>query len=319
MTPALKKISITSGDPDGVGLEVSIKALNKIGFKKSMVFFLNRSHRSDKELKKLDKNFSRVTVASIQEGLDFLSSRKAPKNILFDVRRDDGAPAWVQDSAEFCTKKLLDGIVTAPMSKTLIRDSGFRDLGHTEILQRVANVKSVHMGFVGDKFNVVLATGHVSINQVSQHLTSENLQSAIVQAHQLSKMLKLSNRPIGMLGLNPHAGERGLIGIEENSVINGAMDWARKQNIKLAGPLVPDAAFFPENWTRFSCYLACYHDQGLIPFKMIHGQDSGCHISLGLPFVRTSVDHGTAKDIFGKNKANPKSMIFALSFCLKLV
>jgi 4-hydroxythreonine-4-phosphate dehydrogenase len=320
MNPGLKKISITTGDVDGIGLEVAIKALLKTGPRKSFVFFLNRSaSASARDLKKLEKKFKRTVVSSIQEGLDFLGHKALPKNILIDVARSDSPPYWVQDTAEFCKRKLLEGLVTGPMSKTLIRESGLGDLGHTEILARVAGIKDVHMGFMGDKFNVVLTTGHVAHRLVSENLTLENVKSAIFQAHEFSILLKASKKPIGFVGLNPHAGERGLIGNEENSVITAAIDWARTQNIKLEGPLVPDAAFFPENWRKYSCYLACYHDQGLIPFKMVHGQDSGCHISLGLPFIRTSVDHGTAKDIFGKNKANPKSMTYALNFCMQLV
>ncbi len=319
MNPDLKKISITTGDVDGIGLEVAIKALLKTGPKKSIVFFLNRSVSAPpRQLKRLEKKFKRVVVGSIQEGLNFLKSSSV-KNLLIDIARTDAPPFWVQETAVLCTKKLLHGLVTGPMSKTLIRDSGLGDLGHTEILARVAGVRDVYMGFMGDKFNVVLATGHVAHRLVSDRLTLENLKAAILQAHQFSTLLNASKKPIGFVGLNPHAGERGLIGNEENSVISTAIDWAQKQNIKLDGPLVPDAAFFPENWRKYSCYLACYHDQGLIPFKMVHGQDSGCHISLGLPFIRTSVDHGTAKDIFGKNKANPKSMTYALNFCMQLV
>jgi 4-hydroxythreonine-4-phosphate dehydrogenase len=316
---SLKKISITTGDVDGIGLEVAVKALLKIGPQKNTVFFLCRSDAPSKNIKKLDKKFERIQVENLEEGLRALKNVKLSRKILIDVAGKDQPPFWVQKSAELCNKKLLDGITTGPMSKTLIQSCGFKAMGHTEILAQAAGVTNIHMGFFGDKFNVVLATGHIPHKSVSENLTVENLKTTILQALEFTKLLGLSKRPIGLLGLNPHAGERGLIGNEENSVINNAIDWAKTQNIKLEGPLVPDAAFFQENWRKYSCYLACYHDQGLIPFKMVHGQDSGCHISLGLPFVRTSVDHGTAKDIFGKNKANPSSMTFALKFCLKLV
>jgi 4-hydroxythreonine-4-phosphate dehydrogenase len=322
MTPlAHKKISITTGDTDGIGLEVSIKALLKVGPQKNYYFFLQRSESADpKILKKLDKKFKRVVFSSTAEALSYLGvESRLPKNLLLDISNSTPPPLWVQESAELCKKKFLDAIVTAPMSKTLIQSCGLTDLGHTEILARVAGVKNVHMGFMGDKFNVVLATGHVPLKQASDHLTPENLKAVINQAMSFAVALKLHRKPIAILGLNPHAGERGLIGNEENSVISFAIKWAQSQNIKVEGPLVPDAAFFPENWRKYSCYVACYHDQGLIPFKMIHGQDSGCHVSLGLPFVRTSVDHGTAKDIYGKNRANPNSMISAVRFCIQLV
>uniref|UniRef100_UPI0039E623D4 4-hydroxythreonine-4-phosphate dehydrogenase PdxA n=1 Tax=Bdellovibrio sp. TaxID=28201 RepID=UPI0039E623D4 len=197
---------------------------------------------------------------------------------------------------------------------------GFKDLGHTDILKRLSKTQYVNMGFVGNKFNVVLATAHEPLSQIAKTLNLQVLQEALLNANELRKKLPATqkSKPIGILGLNPHAGERGLIGHEETDLFPKILAFAHKRKIPVEGPLVPDAAFFPNNWKRFSLYLALYHDQGLIPFKMIHGQDSGVHISLGIPFVRTSVDHGTAKDIFGKNKANPQSMIDALRWAIKL-
>ena len=113
------------------------------------------------------------------------------------------------------------------------------------------------------------------------------------------------------MGLNPHAGEKGIIG-------NCEADLFRKLPSAFSGPLVPDAAFLKKNWKTYSLYLCLYHDQGLIPFKLVHGQDSGVHITLGLPFLRTSVDHGTAEDIFNKNVANHASMLEAIQLNLQL-
>jgi len=144
--------------------------------------------------------------------------------------------------------------------------------------------------------------------------------SALESANKLRLQLPVAQqkKPIAVLGLNPHAGEDSLIGTEERDIISRALTEALKAKIPVAGPLVPDAAFFEENWKKYSVYLAMYHDQGLIPFKTVHGQKSGVHISLGLPFVRTSVDHGTAKDIFGKYKAIANSMLDAVQACIKL-
>ena len=320
MNQSLKNISITTGDTDGIGLEVSIKALRKVGPTKGFCFFLNRhADANPRELKKLDAQFQRVIVTNVLDGLDFIShQKKVSPQILIDVASSNPPPLWVEDSAFLCTQGSFSGIVTAPMSKGLIIKSGLRDLGHTDILTRVGKTRNVRMGFIGDQFNVVLATGHLPLKKVSSALTFEVLKSTVIQASQLASLLKLNHKPLGLLGLNPHAGENGLIGGEENLIINKTVQWALKKGLKIEGPLVPDAAFFRQNWKKYSCYIACYHDQGLIPFKMIHGQDSGCHLSLGLPFVRTSVDHGTAKDIFGMNKANPLSMTLALEFCIKL-
>jgi 4-hydroxythreonine-4-phosphate dehydrogenase len=129
---------------------------------------------------------------------------------------------------------------------------------------------------------------------------------------------KPASRPLALLGLNPHAGEEGIIGDTEKKIHHSVIESARERGVKIEGPLVPDAAFFEKNWSEYSVYIANYHDQGLIPFKMIHGQESGIHLTMGLPFVRTSVDHGTAKDIFGKNKADASSMTLAIEWAIRL-
>ncbi|MEN0058579.1 MAG: 4-hydroxythreonine-4-phosphate dehydrogenase PdxA, partial [Bdellovibrio sp.] len=209
---------------------------------------------------------------------------------------------------------------TGPLSKTLIYESGLRDMGHTDILKRVSKTQNVHMGFLGREFNVLLATAHIPLNKIAQSLTTENLSLALINANHLRKILptSLARKPIGLLGLNPHAGEAGLIGDEEGQLFPSLLSFARQHKIPVSGPLVPDAAFLKSNWKKYSVFLALYHDQGLIPFKLVHGQQSGVHISVGLPFIRTSVDHGTAKDIFEKNKALPHSMRDALTWAVKL-
>ena len=143
---------------------------------------------------------------------------------------------------------------------------------------------------------------------------------AVRAADELRKVLdkKQMSRPIAILGLNPHAGEQGLIGSVENRIHAKVLETAAEEKLNVDGPLVPDAAFFPKNWSKYSVFVANYHDQGLIPFKMTHGQESGVQVTMGLPFVRTSVDHGTAKDIFGKNKADPRSMLQALEWAIRL-
>jgi 4-hydroxythreonine-4-phosphate dehydrogenase len=309
------KIAITTGDMNGIGFEVAAKALAKLGAQKNVQFFLWRSEESEKKyLKILDQKFERITVESLEEGL------KIEGPYLVDICSDLSPAHWVEISAKACVKGKLHAIATGPLSKTSIQDSGFKDLGHTDILKRISKTKTVNMGFVGDKFNVVLTTGHIPISDVPKKLSFKTIAEALVNANTLRKSLPglQKNKPIGVLGLNPHAGEKGLIGTEELSFFKNLQAFAQENGIPIEGPLVPDAAFFPQNWKKYSVYLALYHDQGLIPFKMIHGQDSGVHISLGIPFVRTSVDHGTAFDIFGKNKANPASMKEAIEWAIKL-
>ena len=163
---------------------------------------------------------------------------------------------------------------------------------------------------------MLLATGHQPLQTAVAEFNREALLEALKAAAQMRGLLKTSRRrkPLALVGLNPHAGEDGLIGREEV--------WFREvmkaSRLPVEGPLVPDAAFLPQNWDKYSVYVCPYHDQGLIPFKMIHGFQSGVHLTLGLPFVRTSVDHGTAKDLFGKGKANPGSMLEALRAAIHL-
>lgn len=309
------KVVLTTGDVDGIGLEVTAKALNEIGPRKDAQLILWRSEKADpKYLRLIDKRWKRVTVGSLDEAIEI----KGP--YLVDIESTLSPAKWVEISARACLEKKVQALATAPLSKTGIKNAGFNDLGHTDILKRISKAKHVNMGFVGDYFNVVLATAHMPISKVPRMLDFASLTEALKCANLLRKSLPVQqrSRPIGVLGLNPHAGESGLIGKEELQLFPRLHAFARKNGIPIEGPLVPDAAFFPANWRRYSAYLALYHDQGLIPFKMVHGQDSGVHISLGIPIVRTSVDHGTAKDIFGKNKANPQSMIDAIQWAIKL-
>lgn len=155
-------------------------------------------------------------------------------------------------------------------------DSGLRGIGHTDILKSEAKAKIVHMAFLGDKFNVLLATGHLPLKSVAK-TSVKSLTAAISAANSVRTRLSptLARKPLALIGLNPHAGENGLIGNEESLIFAKALRHARKKGLRISGPLVPDAAFLKENWNKFSLFISPYHDQGLIPFKMIHGRDSG--------------------------------------------
>jgi 4-hydroxythreonine-4-phosphate dehydrogenase len=310
----MKRLAITTGDNDGIGFEISAKALHQLGPQKGVQFYLFRSQKSEvRYLNLIDKKFKRISVFSLEEALQIdVSSSK----IIFDICTDDTAPKNVEVAARACTKKHLDGLITAPLSKTLIQACGYKAKGHTEILQKISNVKTVHMVFIGRYFNVLLATGHLSLDRVSRALNKKTLSTALTHAELLRKYLAPSKRkrPIALLGLNPHAGEAGVLGGQEKRLFSQVLPLF--PNVE--GPLVPDAAFLQKNWARYCLYVCCYHDQGLIPFKLVHGTKSGYHLTFGLPFIRTSVDHGTAKDIFGKNKADFSSMKEAIQACIQL-
>jgi 4-hydroxythreonine-4-phosphate dehydrogenase len=311
------RIAITSGDPDGIGTEVTSKALTRLKDRKDIIFYVFRSKRCPRaDLQRIDRAMDRIEVNSWADAL------KAPARPgqLVDVQLSTAAASWVETAAQACLFGHLDALVTGPLSKTSIAQSGLKDLGHTGILKRVAKADHVHMGFIGEKFSVLLATGHVPIADVEGLLTVKSLGSAVSAANHLRQLLdkRISGRPLALLGLNPHSGEDGLIGGLEQKVHSVVLAKARAKKIPIEGPLVPDVAFDPGQWKIHSVFVANYHDQGLIPFKMIHGQHSGIHITMGLPFVRTSVDHGTAKDIFGRDRADHRSMLQAIEWADRL-
>lgn len=312
------RIGITTGDADGIGFEVTAKALAKLKPRPGVTFFLWRSPKTPrKELARIDRSFKRLTVSSWPEALKITTG--SPREIV-DIASNLPPALWVEATAQASHFGHIDAMVTAPLSKTAIRAAGLSDMGHTGILKRVTKTKDVFMGFIGDHFNVLLATGHIPIELVPEALTEAKLEKAIIAADHLRRVLgkKESQRPLALIGLNPHAGEEGMIGATELKLHAEALKTMRAKKIEIDGPLVPDAAFSPRLWKKYSVFVANYHDQGLIPFKMIHGQESGIHVTMGLPFVRTSVDHGTAKDIFGKNKADPRSMLLSIEWAIRL-
>jgi 4-hydroxythreonine-4-phosphate dehydrogenase len=313
------RIGITTGDSDGIGLEVTLKALRKIGPIPGVQFVVWKSSASQKsETKKLEGKFNVLRVHSWPEALNQLP--RTAKDLV-EIRTPTSEASWVEQCAKACWFRHLDAMVTAPLSKTAIKKSGMSDLGHTDILKRVTSAKAVYMGFLGREFSLVLATGHIPLSAVASSLTTPVLFGALQAAEELRALVsKAKGRlPIGLVGLNPHAGEEGLIGKEEQSLYCDVLEQAKSAKMHVEGPLVPDAAFLKAKYLQHSVLVSPYHDQGLIPFKSIHGHGEGVHLTLGLPFVRTSVDHGTAKDIFGLDKADPGSMRDSILTAVKLV
>lgn len=312
------RIAVTTGDPDGIGTEVACKALRSVGPTRGVVYYLFRSSACPREhLRLLDKKFERITVRDWPQALKLgvTSGRK-----LVDIESVLAPAKWVEVVGQAALFGHIDAIATGPLSKTSIHESGVQGLGHTDILKNLSGSPAVHMAFLGEYFNVMLATAHIPIHKVSKALTSEALKQSLENALRFRSLLpkRAAAKPIAVLGLNPHSGENGLIGREEIEVIKPALEEMNAKHACFEGPLVPDAAFHKANWTKYSTYLALYHDQGLVPFKSFHGHRSGVHISVGLPFIRTSVDHGTAKDLFRKDKADYKSMLEALNWAVML-
>lgn len=315
-------VAITTGDKDGIGFEVTAKSLFLVGPQKNINFFIFRDSKQEVKQKKffqlIDKNFSRLTFNTTEAAVAFYSVLRATNSLdqkfIFDLCLKTPAVDWVIQSTDYCKKSIFSSLVTGPISKTHIINSGYSYIGHTGVFRKFYPQNNLFMGFIGKEFNVVIATDHIALKDVESKLNKKLISQAIAACDDLRK-LTADKRPICLLGLNPHAGEKGIIGSYEKIHLNKIVSKYKS----IIGPISPDAAFFKSSWKKYSSYLALYHDQGLIPFKMVHGQDSGVHITLGLPFIRTSVDHGTAKDIFNKNKANSHSMRDAILLNLKLL
>lgn len=311
------RVAITTGDIDGIGSEITAKALYKIRPQNNTQFYLWRSSQMPQtELRLIDRQFKRITVHDWPSAL-----RETPddRRIIIDIESHLSPAKWVEIMAFAGHTRSIDALVTAPLSKTEILSSGLRDKGHTGILKRVTRTKNLYMSFLGKEFNVTLLTGHISIKKAYDAINENLLSNCITKVDQARQWLptKIRHKPIALVGCNPHAGELGVIDSKEQNVYLPIIK-KLSRIISLSQPLVPDVCFQKKFWKHYSMYIASYHDQGLIPFKMVHGANSGIQICLGLPFIRTSVDHGTAKDIFGKNKADSGSMENALKAAIKL-
>lgn len=318
-------IAITTGDPDGVGVEVAAKSLYELGPQNGTIFFLFRDQSQEKRqsryFKLIDQKFARLTFTNVQAALTFYdlltTTGSLDEKFIIDLALEDSAADWVIMCTRLCHNGHLDSLVTGPLSKTLIKESGYSYVGHTGIFRHYYPKSKFFMAFKGNHFNVVLMTDHIALKDVEKSVDNPaDLKLFFDACLNFQKKLS-SKKKLVLLGLNPHAGEKGIIGSFEQKMQNST--WFKKSySKKLTGPISADGAFLKKNWSSFSTYMALYHDQGLVPFKTIHGQDSGVHITLGLPFVRTSVDHGTAKELFNKNRAVHLSMRDAILYNIRL-
>ena len=229
----------------------------------------------------------------------------------------------MRDGAERCLRGELDALVTAPVNKEAIVRAGYKGfVGQTEFLSALAGAKRTAMMLLGhdDKnrwLRVALATIHISIKSVPQKLTAEKIALAIELAARACRDLGLKRARIAVAGLNPHAGEGGEFGDEEIRTITPVVKAMTKKGFDVTGPLSGDTVFFYALRGDFDAVVAMYHDQGLAPLKAV-AFDTGVNWTLGLPFIRTSPDHGTAYDIAGKGIANPSSMIAAIRLAKQL-
>lgn len=320
-------IGITCGDINGIGTELIIKAFSDhriLEHCTPVVFASNKL-----------VNFYRKAVGdahlNYQTTKDF--TRINPKQVtVFNCWEEDIAitPGQLNElGGKYAVKSLLaaadalnqghiQGVVTAPIHKKNVLSPEFNFTGHTPFFQSIAKVNDVLMLLYSSELRVALVTEHIPVREVAAAITREKILSKISMLHtSLRKDFAIDKPKIAVLGLNPHAGDEGLIGNEEETIIKPAIREA-KQKMMVFGPYSADAFFARRSYTEFDGVLAMYHDQGLIPFKTI-AVGEGVNYTAGLPFVRTSPDHGTAFDIAGKNKADASSFITAIFECVDII
>jgi 4-hydroxythreonine-4-phosphate dehydrogenase len=267
------------------------------------------------------QSITRIAEAACLPGMiDVLAAGTPPEAVPYGVvnaRAGAAAHAAIQRAIDGALDGSLRAIVTAPIHKGSLRAAGIYYPGHTEILAERAGTADVAMMLANDELRVVLVTIHVSLREAIVRITPAAELRAIRLAGAAARRFGIARPRVAVAGLNPHAGEGGLFGSEETAVIAPAIAQARAEGIDASGPWPGDTVFMRARLGEFDVVVAQYHDQGLIPVKYL-GLDHGVNITLGLPFVRTSVDHGTAFDIAGTGKANQASLRYALRQALAM-
>ena len=316
------RIGITMGDYNGVGPEVTLKALRRpeiwktcnpvlIGSLDVYEWYARRFAMKFvfREVEDIPKHFRRYD-------LPVVPIRKFHRPVIRPGKNSKESGRYsgesVAKAVELCLAHRLDAVVTAPVSKSAMRSAGYPYPGQTEMLAELSGVSHPVMMLVAGEFRVGLATIHVPLCDVSRRVSTRMLVARMSVVHQsLKKDFAKRSPSIAMLALNPHAGEDGEIGQEENKVLLPAIRSLRSKGMHVQGPFPADGFFGTHAYKDFDLVFAMYHDQGLIPLKMV-GFDRGVNYTAGLPFVRTSPDHGTAFDIAGQGRANSRSMVEAI-------
>ncbi len=314
-------VGISQGDINGIGLEVIIKSmLDPTIFEicTPVVFGSNKTasfHRKALGIEDFSFNQIKDVSEANPKRANIINVYEEDVNIELGKQTADGGK-YALKSLEAAAYALAQGkvnvLVTAPINKENIQSPDFKFPGHTEYLEDKFGDGNSLMLLVSDILRVAVATGHIPVTQVAQALTTEKI---IKKIQALNKSLKndfnIQKPKIAVLGLNPHAGDNGVIGDEEKNIIIPAINKAKEEGMTVWGPYPADGFFGNETYKQFDAVLAMYHDQGLIPFKTI-AFNSGVNFTAGLPVVRTSPDHGTAYDIAGKNKASEESFRTAM-------
>lgn len=310
------RVGISIGDINGIGPEVILKTFSDnrmLDFVTPVIYgsaSLLSAHRKSLDLPAL-------THTNLEEGMEAKSKTLYIKKC-WDKDPQLNIGKETPEGGEYAIKSLkaatddlaaskIDVLVTAPINKHNVQSSEFSFPGHTEFLAKLSNVESALMLMVADKLRVAVVSGHIPLKDVARTLTKEKIVTALMQLNEsLIKDFGITRPKIAVMGLNPHAGDNGVIGDEEKDIISPAIADAKGKGIMAFGPYSADGFFGSSVYTQFDGVLAMYHDQGLVPFKSL-SFGNGVNFTAGLPIVRTSPDHGTGFDIAGKNEASESS------------
>ena len=325
----MKTIGITFGDVAGIGPEVALSALasDRVQEKDARYILLGDAGWLAQLCRSLRIRVEIPVVKSVEE-----AAKSREYVVLVDSSPVDlaqveyGRPQeaagraalhWIEQAVQLCRDHVLDAMVTGPISKRGIAMAGSPFPGHTELLAHLTGAPHAVMMLVGGPLRVILVTTHLPLREVAAALTQEKIIAAISLGSLGLKRLGIERPVLAVAGLNPHAGEDGRLGNEEKDIIEPALVRARQEGLELIGPLPADTLFYralEEPWDGVVCM---YHDQGLAPLKML-AFDRAVNVTLGLPIVRTSPDHGTAYDRAGQGTASPDSMIEAVNLAYRL-
>jgi len=326
-------IGITMGCPAGIGPEIILRFMAK---KKASDQFLPIVIGDIALLKRCAKELQvDIEIVSwqpgnpvdaeklqvIEPGADEGYSLNAESLLWGKPDKETGhaAGAYITKAVQLISQDVLDAMVTCPIAKYAMQLAGYKFPGHTEMLASLCNTKNYGMMMAGNRLKVALVTIHTPLAKVSEQLDREEIRRIInLTGETLIKDFAIAKPRIAVAGLNPHGGESGLFGEEERLIIEPAIAASASEEWELAGPLSPDTVFKMAFDNRFDAVVAMYHDQGLIPFKLVHFED-GVNFTMGLPIIRTSVDHGTAYDIAGKGLASDSSLEAAFLMATKII
>ena len=320
-------IAVTMGDPAGIGPEIIAKIFADPGFRdENRAFVVGDPAILGRAVKLLERPLRINAISEAEEAafepdaVDVLAVGELPEDLPLgelDARAGDAAFRYVERATELASAGRVGAIATAPLNKEAMHLAGHKYPGHTEILADLTGTEDYAMMLVTDELKVIHVSTHVSLRDAIERVRPERELAVIHLAHDALRKLGVENPKVAVAGLNPHAGENGLFGTEDAQYIAPAVAAAVEAGIEASGPWPPDTVLMRARRGEFDVVVVQYHDQGHIPVKLM-GFDTGVNVTVGLPFFRTSVDHGTAFDIAGTGKADHASMRAALDLARML-